>query len=97
MRGSFITFVFVIKKKTVWCQRIDEDMVKKIITLFILPTLENTVVVWNPHLKKHIEKIEKVQRVAMRWVPGVRDLNYEERLRKLQLSTLTERRDREDI
>ncbi len=31
----------------------DEEMVKKIITLFIRPTLEYAAVVWNPHLKKH--------------------------------------------
>ncbi len=30
---------------------IDEEMVKKIITLFIRPTLEYAAVVWNPHLK----------------------------------------------
>ncbi len=38
--------------------------------------------------KKHIEKIEKVERAAT---------SYEERLRKLQLSTLTERRERGDM
>ncbi len=31
---------------------IDEEMVKKIITSFICPTLEYAAVVWNPHLKK---------------------------------------------
>ncbi len=31
---------------------IDEEMVKKIITSFIRPTLEYAAVVWNPHLKK---------------------------------------------
>ena len=35
---------------------IDEDMVKKIITSFIRPTLEYAAVVWNPHLKKHVKK-----------------------------------------
>ncbi len=70
---------------------IDEEMVKKIITSFIRPMLEYAAVVWNPHLKKHIEK---VQRAATRWVPSLRDLSYEERLKKLQLPTLTERRER---
>ncbi len=45
---------------------IDEEMVKKIITSFIRPTLEYAAVVWNPHLIKHIEKLEKVQRAATR-------------------------------
>ncbi len=47
--------------------------------------------------KKHEKKLEKVQRAAKRWVPSLRDLNYEERLKKLQLPTLTERREREDM
>ncbi len=71
-----------------------EKMVKKIITSFIHPTLEYAAVVWNPHLKKHIEKLEKVQRAAKRWVPSLRDLSFEERLKKLQLPTLTERREK---
>ncbi len=61
------------------------------------PTLGYAAVVWNPHLKKHIEKLEKVQRAATRWVPSLRDLSYEERLQKLQLPTLTERRERGDM
>ncbi len=72
-------------------------MVKKIITSFIRPTLEYAAVVWNPHLRKHIEKLEKVQRAATRWVPSLRDLSYEERLKKLQLPTLTERREIGDM
>ncbi len=50
-----------------------------------------------PHLKRNIEKIEKVQRAATRGVPSLKDLSYEERLRKLQLPTLTERRNRGDV
>ncbi len=53
--------------------------------------------VWNPHLIKHIEKLEKVQRAATRWLPSLRDLSYKERLKKLQLSILTERRERGDM
>ncbi len=49
------------------------------------------------HLKKHIEKLEKVQRTATRWVPSLGVLSYEERLKKLQLPTLTERRERGDM
>ncbi len=32
---------------------IDEEMVKKIITTFIRPTLGYAAVAWNPHLKKN--------------------------------------------
>lgn len=43
------------------------------------------------HLKMH--KIQKVQRAARKWVSSLRDLSYEERLDKLQLSTSGERRE----
>ena len=76
---------------------INEDMLRKIITSFIRPTLEYASVVWNPHLKKHIDKIEKVQRAATRWVPSLRDFSYEERLERLNLPTLEERRKRGDM
>ncbi len=59
--------------------------------------LEYAAVVWNPHLKKHVKKLEKVQRAATRWVPNLRSLSYEERFDKLQLPTLIERRKREDM
>ncbi len=36
----------------------DKEMVKKINTSFIRPTLEYAAVVWNPHLKKYRENRE---------------------------------------
>ena len=50
-----------------------------------------------PHLIKHIEAIESVQRRAIKLVPGLSKLSYPERLRKLKLPTLTYRRIRGDI
>ena len=76
---------------------VDIEMVKKIITSFIRPTLEYAAVVWSPHLKKHIAKLEKVQRAVTRWVPELRNLSYEERLEKLELPKLEERRIRGDM
>ena len=76
---------------------VDEEMVKKIITSFIRPTLEYAAVVWSPHLKKHISKLEKVQRAVTRWVPELRNLSYEDRLAKLRLPKLEERRIRGDM
>ena len=50
-----------------------------------------------PALEKHVKKVEKVQRAATRWVPSMRDLNYEERLNKLNLPTLEKRRKTGDM
>lgn len=76
---------------------VDEDMVKKIIKAIIRPSLEYGAVVWSPHLKKDIDKLERVQRAATRWAPTLRDLSYEDRLQKLGLTTLEERRKRGDM
>lgn len=37
----------------------EEEIVKKIVITFIRPNLEYAAVEWNPHLKRHIKKLEK--------------------------------------
>ena len=59
--------------------------------------LEYAVAVWNPHYQFLIEKLEKVQKRATKLVLTVKSLNYEERLRKLNLPTLKFRRIRGDM
>ena len=57
--------------------------------------------VWAPYRKKHIyiDKIEQVQKRATNYkqIPEMKNLNYEERLRKLKLPTLGYRRVRGDM
>jgi len=45
----------------------------------------------------HIETLERVQRTATKLVPQLTKFNYEERLQKLGLTTLKERRQRGDM
>ena len=47
---------------------------------------------WCPYLKKDIELVENVQRRATKYLQGMQDLTYEQRCRKLNLTTLTYRR-----
>ena len=75
----------------------DKDMMKKIITTMIRPRLEYAAVVWSPHMEKDIKKLERVQRVATKMVPELRDLTYEERLKEMELPTLQVRRERGDL
>ena len=61
------------------------------------PHLEYCVQAWRPHLKKDIEKIEKVQRRATRMMMGGEVLDYESRLKRVGLTTLETRRLRADM
>ena len=74
----------------------DLKMAKTLITQYIRPSLEYAAVIWNPHLKKDIAKLEKVQRDITRKVPVLQGLTYEERLDQLELTTLKDRRVRGD-
>ena len=76
---------------------LDEEMLTKIIKSLIRPRLEYAAVVWSPHLRKDVKKLEKVQRSITRMVPSLRDLKYEERLERLGLPTLEDRRERGDM
>ena len=53
--------------------------------------------VWAPNKAKYIEQIEGVQRRATKQLPGMSNLSYPERLRKLKLPTLSYRRARGDM
>lgn len=53
--------------------------------------------VWSPYKKKDIDKIEGVQRRVTKQLPGLKDMSYPERLKKLGLPTLSYRRIRGDM
>ena len=53
--------------------------------------------VWSNGLKKHLTKIENVQRKFTKHVKGLHDLSYENRLKKLNLPSLEYRQARGDL
>ena len=59
--------------------------------------LEYAVQAWNTHLQGDIERIERVQRKTTRIPFGFDKLEYEERLKKLNLTTLKDRLLRGDL
>ena len=63
----------------------------------VRPLLEYAIAVWNPHLKKDIENIERVQRRATKLIKSIKDKAYPDRLRILNLDSLQFRRRRNDI
>ena len=76
---------------------IDEEMTKKLIASMIRPRLEYAALVWSPHLKKEIRKVERIQRAATKLPETLSNNTYEERLEKLGLMTSETRRERGDL
>lgn len=74
----------------------DCQLVKQLFVSLVRPHLEYGNVVWNPYLRKDIDMIERVQHRATRLVPGFAKLPYEERLRRMDLTSLEDRRLRGD-
>jgi hypothetical protein len=63
----------------------------------VRPHMDYCVQAWKPHLRKDIERLEKIQRRATKMVEGMMNLTYEERLRLLGLSTFEDRMRRADL
>ena len=59
--------------------------------------MESCIQAWSPYMVKDIEVLEKVQHRATRMVPGLKRLPYEDRLRRLDIYSLTARRIRGDL
>ena len=76
---------------------LDQEVFMNLYPVLVRPLLEYCVQVWSPYKRKHINLIERVQRRATKLVPALRDLPYEERLSRLKLTTLEERRARGDM
>ena len=72
----------------------DADLVRLLYVSLVRPHLEFAVPVWNPFMKKDIEKLENIQYRATRLVLNLRKKGYEFRLKKLRLTTLKIRRKR---
>ena len=71
---------------------LDSDTFVRLFKSLVRPILEYGNTVWSPYLKTQINEVERVQRRATRLVPGLGELHYEQRLRKLHLPTLEYRR-----
>ena len=79
---------------------LNNEIFLPIFKALVRPHLEYAAPVWSPHGhgNGHLKtKLENVQRRATKRLPGMKDLNYPTRLRKLKLPTLAYRRTRGDM
>ena len=75
-------------------------MDKMFCTLYVslvYPHLEYASEIWNPHLIGDVQVLEKVQKLATKLVPDLRQLTYSDRLAALYLPSLLYRRKRMDM
>ena len=67
---------------------LDQDVFELLYPVLVRPHLEYCVQVWSPHKQMDINLNEKVQMRAMRMVPVMKDLSYEEKIVKFGLTSL---------
>ena len=78
-------------------KHLNESNFKKLYVGLVRPHLEYAQSVWSPGKKSQVDKLEEVQRRATKQIPGLSNMSYEDRLRKLKLPSLVYRRLRGDM
>ena len=76
---------------------LDETTLPLLYNSLVRPHLEYGNLIWGPFLREQVIAVEKVQRRATKTVRAIKDLSYEDRLKKLSLPSLQHRRRRGDM
>ena len=76
---------------------INEDSFNLLYKTYVRPHLEYGQQACHPYLSKDIDMVEKVQRRATKLVQSIEHLSYEERMQKLNLYSLEDRKLRADM
>jgi hypothetical protein len=71
---------------------LDEQSFKYLFQALVRLHIEYAEAVWSPFKVGDIEKVENVQRRATKQVPTLKNMEYNERLKKLKMPTLKYRR-----
>ena len=74
----------------------EKNLIIPLYKSIVRPHLEYCIQAWIPHLKKYIDKLERVQRRATKLIPELRIISYEDRVQQCKLTTLETRRVRGD-
>jgi hypothetical protein len=75
----------------------DVSVLLRAFKVYVRPILECNSVVWSPTLKCDIDCIENVQRSFTKRLPGLKNVSYEERLNRLNITSLELRRLHADL
>ena len=67
----------------------NKEVILSLFKSLIRPHIQFANQVWVPYLIKHITAIENVQRRATKTIHGLKDINYERRLRHINLPSLS--------
>jgi len=74
-----------------------KEVIKTLYNAYVRPHLEYCVQAWSPHYQKDLIMLEKVQRRATKLISGFKRLDYETRLRELDMFSLKRRYKRGDM
>ncbi len=77
--------LFMIRRSFV---NLKPEILTHLYSTLVSPHLEYAMQASSPYLKKDIDHLERLQRLATRMVKGYRVLSYEERIEKLSLFSL---------
>ena len=100
--GKYIKTIVSIANKVLGMIRVSFEyinipMMYNLYTSLVRPLLEYCVQVWSPYKRKYIILLERVQRRATRMIPKLKNLPYDERLKKMKLPRLYDRRVKGDM
>ena len=70
----------------------DQNKLVNAYKTYVLPHLDYCCQVWSPGTQKWVKKIEQVQKRALRLIPSLKGKSYEEKLKRLNMLTLENRR-----
>ena len=76
---------------------LDDKCFSTVFKSLVRPHIEYANHAWSPYLMKHITALENIKRRATNLIPGYKELDYKERITRLNIPTLSYRRLRGDM